>query len=85
LAQPSPPLQRWFRKGLGATLVLIGAIVTPTPIPFGVITMALGLVLLVKKSPGLRRSVMRRVRHFPPLERQICRLMARHSPVQARP
>ncbi len=45
-------------------LIAIGIVVTPSPIPFGIIFIALGFLLLVAVAPDLVRWLRRRWRWF---------------------
>lgn len=45
-------------------LILVGAIITPTPIPFGVVFMAIGFLLLAAVAPAFVRWLRRRMRWF---------------------
>lgn len=55
----------------GVILILIGIPLTPSPIPFGLLIIALGLALLIWAAPGAVRGVRRRWRWF---DRQMDRL-----------
>ena len=52
-------------------MIIIGIIVAPSPIPFGIIFVALGFFLLAATAPDLVRWLRRRWRWF---DRQIKRL-----------
>lgn len=52
-------------------LMLVGVILAPSPVPFGIIIFALGFFLLVSVAPAFVRGVRRRWRWF---DRQMHRL-----------
>lgn len=49
---------------IGTLLILVGIALTPSPVPFGLIIIALGLSLVVWSAPGAVRWVRRRWRWF---------------------
>lgn len=72
-----------FHQVLGGVLVVTGAILTPTPIPLGLILLTIGLALLApymppvqalvrairKKWPNVDKSLRRHHHRFPPVIR----------------
>ena len=47
---------------LGVVMIIIGVITTPTPVPFGLIFIVLGFLLLTVAAPALVRRIRRRWR-----------------------
>lgn len=70
------PILRALRVGLGATLVVVGAVVTPTPIPVGLLMLSTGLVILARDIPGLRGRILAACRRWPALEQLVKRMLA---------
>lgn len=67
-ASPGPPRSvagRWLRLAAGWFLVVSGAIITPTPIPIGLIMVAIGLGLLATESAFVRNRLRGVRRRFP--------------------
>ncbi|GJL95917.1 MAG: hypothetical protein DHS20C05_23220 [Hyphococcus sp.] len=62
---------KFFVSLFAILLILIGIITTPTPIPFGIVFIALGFFLLAASAPDLLRWMRRRWRW---LDRQLVRL-----------
>ncbi len=60
---------RSLRLVIGWLLVILGAILTPTPVPIGLILLALGLYLVAKESMAMRRAVCWLRRRVPRLSR----------------
>lgn len=62
-------------------LIIVGAIMTPTPVPFGIIFVIIGFFLLAAVSPDLMRWLRRRWgwldRQLIKLERKLPRWLAR--------
>lgn len=59
--------KRYFLITCGSLLVLAGIIITPLPIPTGILMIALGLSLLIGQSLWLRNNITKarsRYRHF---------------------
>lgn len=53
---------------IGGVLVITGAIVTPTPIPFGLIMMTIGFTLLAPYMPPVQRLVRAIRRKWPKVD-----------------
>ncbi len=58
-------LGRWLRLGAGWFLVVTGAIIAPTPVPIGLIMMAVGLGILATESRFVRNGLRQMRRRFP--------------------
>ena len=58
-------LGRWLRLSAGWFLVVTGAIIAPTPVPIGLIMMAVGLGLLATESRFVRNALRQVRRRFP--------------------
>ncbi|OFW99370.1 MAG: hypothetical protein A3E78_10185 [Alphaproteobacteria bacterium RIFCSPHIGHO2_12_FULL_63_12] len=70
-----------FHQILGGVLVVSGAILTPTPIPFGLIMLTIGLTLLAPYMPpvqGLIRAIRRK---WPKVDRNLIKHRHRFPPV----
>ena len=57
----------------GVFLVIAGAIIAPTPIPFGLIMLTIGLALLAPYSPPVRRAVRAIRRRWPKIDNTLRR------------
>jgi len=66
-------LRRPGRLIAGVLLVIVGALVTPTPIPVGLVLMLAGLTLLVAESVVMRDVVRAARRRLPLLSRGLAR------------
>ncbi len=77
-------LMRWaFKRTMivfGAVLVLVGAIVTPLPVPIGIPMMAIGGVVLLNSSDTVKRAFFRRYRKNPQTMRRIGAILRRRRP-----
>ena len=62
-------------------LIIVGLVVTPTPVPFGIIFVIIGLFLLAAVSPDIMRWLRRRWRW---LDRQLKKLQYSELPKQNR-
>ena len=60
--------------GSGATLMILGVLSVPTPVPIGLVLFAVGLYLVARGSKRARRSVKRLRHHVPPLSRGLNRV-----------
>ena len=58
-------LKRIAHLSAGLLLVAVGIIMTPLPIPVGLLMILVGLSLLVSVIPALRRYLVRMRRHYP--------------------
>ena len=58
-------LGRWLRLGAGWFLVVTGAIIAPTPVPIGLIMVAVGLAILATESRFIRNALRQARRRFP--------------------
>lgn len=66
---------------LGGVLVVSGAILTPTPIPFGLIMLTIGLALLAPYMPPVQ-ALIRTIRSkWPKVDRSLRRHHHRFPPV----
>ncbi|MEL6362114.1 MAG: hypothetical protein AAFR21_13635 [Pseudomonadota bacterium] len=67
---------------LALVFIVIGIIVTPSPIPFGIVLIALGFMLLVAVAPDFVRWLRRHSRWFDKrmhwLEDRLPQFMAKH-------
>lgn len=63
----------------GWMLVIGGAILTPLPIPLGLLSLSLGLALLAHDSRRIRHLVRRLRRRFPTFSERLARL-EQHAP-----
>lgn len=68
----------------GAVLLLAGAVTLPMPLPTGLLLLALGSLLLLRNSAGLRRSVRRLRADHPGFSSRIDQLARRLPPRAAR-
>ncbi len=66
-------LRRPSRLAAGILLLVVGAVVAPTPIPVGLILMLAGLTLLVAESVVMRDIVRALRRRMPALSRGMTR------------
>ncbi len=57
-----------FHQVAGVFLVVTGAILTPTPIPFGLIMLTVGLALLAPYAAPVRRAVRAIRRRWPKID-----------------
>ncbi len=70
-----------FHQLIGGVLVISGAILTPTPIPFGLIMLTVGLALLAPYMPPVQALVRRIRRNWPNIDRSLRRHRDRFPPV----
>ena len=70
-----------FHQLLGGVLVVTGAILTPTPIPFGLIMLTIGLALLAPYMPPVRALIRAIRRKWPKVDRSLRRHRHRFPPV----
>lgn len=56
---------RFGRAVLGWVLLVVGAIITPTPIPIGIFVMAFAVYLLARDSLAVRNAIRRARRGWP--------------------
>lgn len=61
----------------GWMLVLLGAVIAPTPVPVGLALMAVGFYLLARDSETVRRAIRAVRRRLPPLSRALNRIKHR--------
>lgn len=66
---------------LGSVLVVSGAILTPTPIPIGLIMLTIGLALLAPYMPPVQRMVRYVRRKWPHIDASLLRHRHRFPPV----
>lgn len=69
--------QRAGLVGSGASLVVLGMLSAPTPVPIGFVLFAAGLYLMARGSKRARRSVTLLRRHVPPLSHGLNRVKHR--------
>jgi hypothetical protein len=65
----------------GAVLIVVGIILTPTPIPFGLILLTIGFALLAPYIPAFQRLVRHMRGKWPKLDEQLRRWRDRLPPV----
>jgi len=70
-----------FHQLLGGVLVVSGAILTPTPIPFGLILLTIGLALLAPYMPPVQALVRAIRRKWPNVDQALRRYRDRFPPV----
>lgn len=70
-----------FHQVLGAFLVVTGAILTPTPIPFGLIMLTIGLALLAPYLPPVQALIRTIRRKWPKIDLSLRRHRHRFPPV----
>lgn len=58
-------LARWWRLVVGWLLLVSGGVIAPTPVPIGLVMMAVGLGLLASESHTVRRGLQAVRRRFP--------------------
>lgn len=66
---------------LGVVLVIVGAILTPTPIPFGLILLTIGLALLAPYMKPVQKLVRAIRRKWPNVDTSLRRHRDRMPPV----
>lgn len=66
---------------LGGVLVVFGAILTPTPIPLGLIMLTIGLALLAPYMPPVRRLIRMIRSKWPHIDASLRRHRRRFPPV----
>ncbi|MEQ8934605.1 MAG: PGPGW domain-containing protein [Amphiplicatus sp.] len=66
---------------LGAVLVIAGAILTPTPVPIGLVLLTIGLALLAPYMPPVQRLVRAIRRKWPNVDESLRRHRHRMPPV----
>ncbi|HNR78345.1 MAG TPA: hypothetical protein PKM48_14520 [Parvularculaceae bacterium] len=70
-----------FHQVLGGVLVVTGAILTPTPIPIGLILLTIGLALLAPYAPPVQ-ALVRAIRvKWPNVDRSLRRHHAKFPPI----
>ncbi|MEC8444591.1 MAG: hypothetical protein VXZ05_10325 [Pseudomonadota bacterium] len=55
----------------GFTLIVLGAIITPLPIPVGLVLIIIGLALVIPALPGTTRKLRQWRRRFPALSARL--------------
>lgn len=60
-----------FHQILGGVLVVSGAILTPTPIPFGLIMLTIGLTLLAPYMPPVQALIRTIRRKWPKVDKTL--------------
>ena len=70
-----------FHQVAGVFLVITGAILTPTPIPFGLILLTIGLALLAPYMKPVQRAVRAIRRRWPKVDEALRRNRARFPPI----
>lgn len=66
---------------IGSVLVVGGAILTPTPVPIGLIMLTIGLALLAPYMPPIQRAVRAIRRKWPKINQSLLRHRHRFPPV----
>ena len=64
----------YIQAVIGWILILVGLVVWPLPIPFGLLMIVIGIALVVPTSPGMRRLLRYLRRRYPAFDRQLERL-----------
>lgn len=70
-----------FHQVTGVVLVIAGAIITPTPIPFGLIMLTIGLALLAPYVTPVQRVVRGIRRRWPKIDDALRRNRDRFPPI----
>lgn len=65
----------------GSTLVVVGLIVLPLPLPFGLIMLTIGFALLAPYIPVIQRLIRHMRSKWPKLNRQLLRFHPHLPPV----
>ncbi len=76
-------LQRVTLIGSGSTLMILGVLSAPTPVPIGFVLFAVGLYLVARGSKRVRHSVKYFRRQVPPFSRGLNRIR-HHLPPRLR-
>jgi len=83
---PRPVGVPWFQEAAriiaiaaGGLLTVLGVTIAITPLPFGVVLMASGLVTLISASPTVARVIRDLRTHFAPIDRTL-NIAERFSP-----
>jgi hypothetical protein len=71
--------QRSLRQAIGWALILVGIIVTPTPVPLGLLMMAVGFYMVARDSAFARRMVRWIRRNISPMNKGLEALHPRVS------
>ena len=66
---------------VGSVLVVGGAILTPTPVPIGLVLLTIGLALLAPYMPPVQRLVRHIRRKWPNIDRSLRRHRERFPPI----
>jgi len=66
---------------LGLLVVLLGIVIAPLPGPMGAPVMAVGLVLILRASPGAKRLFIRANRRWPRVVGPLRRLLRPNPPI----
>ena len=75
------PMLPIFHQVAGVTLVVAGVIITPTPIPFGLIMLTIGLALLAPYVKPVQRAVRVIRRRWPHIDEAMRRNRDRFPPI----
>ncbi len=59
---------------IGWLFILVGLVLWPLPLPFGLIMLIIGIALVVPTSPGMRRLLRGLRKRYPVLDRQLERM-----------
>ena len=70
-------VRRLSLVGSGASLMVLGVLTVPTPVPIGFVFFAVGLYLVARGSKRARRLVKQLRRHVPPRSRGLNRIKHR--------
>ncbi|MEL7491347.1 MAG: PGPGW domain-containing protein [Pseudomonadota bacterium] len=65
----------------GTVLILVGLVVLPLPLPFGLIMITIGFALLAPYIPAFQRLVRSMRRKWPDLDRSLRRYRNRFPPI----
>lgn len=70
-----------FRIVLAAILIILGIVITPLPIPFGLILIAIGLIILAYDNDRIVRHIRILRRRFPSFSKKLESLESGQIPV----
>ena len=62
-----------FHQTLGGVLVVVGIVLTPTPVPFGLILLTIGLTLLAPYMPFVQKIIRSIRRKYPRVNAELLR------------
>lgn len=71
------PVVRLVSVAAGWVLLVVGVITTPTPVPIGLVLVAIGIFLLARDSHMARKGIRSLRKRFPALDRGLCSISHR--------